>query len=276
LINHLRIRYFRIEGPLVDLQHIDCRFKKLWVERLQMRKIALAAWIILGCQGAFAQSVVFVSPSTKGLATISSAEASLTSFEETNYLAAAHYLADRLCQQPHIDSAVGVWKGQAENSGMIDGCSGDRAREIGALLARYYHQEKALIFDRDAAGKTSLLSFHASQPLGVVAIMMAQANITGATVIPHTQDNLILIVATDEAQHSRIVSLYSMLHGHDLHEETGTAEMIGNEDRAKARDIFNAIVSHAPAEVRQLGMDMYSEQFHELGLQPVPEVSASR
>jgi hypothetical protein len=241
-----------------------------------MRKIALTAWVIVAFHGAFAQSIVFVSPSTKGMATISSAEASLSSFEEANYLAAAHYLADRLCQQPHIDSAVGVWKGQAENSGLIDGCTGERAREIGALLARYYHQEKALVFDRDAAGKTALLSFHAGQPLGVLAIMMAQANVTGATVIPHAQDNLVMIVAADEAEHSRIVSLYSMLHGHDLHEEPGTAQMIGDEDRAKARDIFTGIVSHAPAEVRQLGMDMYSEQFHELGLQPGPEVSATR
>lgn len=241
-----------------------------------MRKIALAAWIVVSFHGVLAQSIVFVSPSTKGLLTISCAEGSLSSFEETHYLAAAHYLAEHLCQQPRVDSAVGVWKGQAENSGLIDGCPSDRAREIGALLARYYHQEKALIFDRDAAGKASLISFHASQPLGVVAIMMAQANVSAATVIPHTQDNLILIVNTDEAEHSRTVSLYSMLHGHDLHEEPGTTQMIGDEDRAKARDIFTAIVSHAPAEVRQLGNDMYSEQFNELGLQAAPEVSASR
>lgn len=241
-----------------------------------MRKIALAAWIVVSFHGVLAQSIVFVSPSTKGFLTISCAEGSLSSFEETHYLAAAHYLAEHLCQQPRVDSAVGVWKGQAENSGLIDGCPSDRAREIGALLARYYHQEKALIFDRDAAGKASLISFHASQPLGVVAIMMAQANVSAATVIPHTQDNLILIVNTDEAEHSRTVSLYSMLHGHDLHEEPGTTQMIGDEDRAKARDIFTAIVSHAPAEVRQLGNDMYSEQFNELGLQAAPEVSASR
>ena len=65
-----------------------------------------------------------------------------------------------------------------------------------------------------------------------------------------------------------------MLHGRDLHEEPGTTELIGDEDRAKARDIFTAIVTHAPADVRQLGNDMYSEQFNELGLQAAPEVSA--
>ena len=68
-----------------------------------------------------------------------------------------------------------MWKGQAENSGMIDGCQNEQARELGALLARYYHQEQALVFDRDERGKASLVSFRASQPLGVIAIMMAQA-----------------------------------------------------------------------------------------------------
>ncbi len=61
------------------------------------------------------------------------------------------------------------------------------------------------------------------------------------------------------------MSLYGMLHGADFHEEPGNTELIGDEDRAKARDIFTAIVAHSPAEVRQLGSDMYSEQFNEFG-----------
>jgi hypothetical protein len=242
-----------------------------------MRRTVLAAWIVImtSLHGLVAQSIVFVSPSTKGLLTMSCAEGSLKSFEQLHYLATAHYLAEHLCQQPQIDGAVGVWNGQAENSSMIDGCPNDRAREIGALLARYYHQEKALVFDRNAGGKTSLVSFRASQPLGVISIMMAQAKVTGATVIPHVQDNLILIVAADAAQREQSMTLYSLLHGHDLHEEPGTAELIGDMDRIKARDIFTGILSNAPADVRQLNNDMYSEQFNDLGLQQTPETIAA-
>jgi hypothetical protein len=236
-----------------------------------MTKIALVLWSVLGAHGLLAQSIIFVSPSTKGQAGIASAEASLTSFEETHYLAAARYLTEHLCQQPRIDGAVGVWKGQAENSGLIDGCPADRAKEIAALMARYFHQEKALIFDRDTTGKNQLLSFHTSQPLGVVAILMTQANVANATIVPHTGDNLIVIVAADEGEHARALSLASMLHGRDAHEEQGTAMMIGDPDRAKARDAFTTIVSHAPPEVRQLGVDMYSEQFSELGLESAAE-----
>jgi hypothetical protein len=245
-----------------------------------MTKFVLAAWVVvasifIASEGLFAQSVVFVSPSTKGPSTIANAEASLNSFEETNYLAAARYLAEHLCQQPRIDGAVGVWNGQAENSGLIDGCSNEHAREIGALLARYYHQKKALVFDREAAGKNSLLSFHVNQQMGVVAIMMAQAKVTGATVLRRGGDNFILIVTTSEAEHLRAMNFYQMLRGHDLREEAGTTQMIGDEDRAKARDIFTGIVAHAPAEVRQLGNDMYSEQFHELGLENASEALVS-
>jgi hypothetical protein len=97
--------------------------------------------------------------------------------------------------------------------------------------------------------------------------------VTGATVIPHTQDNLILIVAGDSAQRTRAMNLYSSLHGHALHEETGTTELIGDSDRAKARAIFTAIVANAPADVRQLNSDMYSEQFNDLGLAVTPEAT---
>lgn len=116
-----------------------------------MRRIALAACIVglSSFHGLLAQSIVFVSPSTKGLLTMSCAEGSLSSFEQQHYLAAVRYLTTTLCPQSHIDSAVGVWKGQAENSGMIDGCQNEKARELGALLARYYHQEQALVFDRN-------------------------------------------------------------------------------------------------------------------------------
>ena len=181
-----------------------------------------------------------------------------------------------LCaRKDEVDSIVGVWKGHAENSGMIDGCPLDRARELGALLARYYHQEQTLIFDRNAAGKTSLVSFHVTQPLGAIAVAMAQARVSGASVIPHIHDNLILIVSIDAVQRAHSMALYRMLHGHDLHEETGSTELIGDNDRARARDIFTAIVAQAPSDVRQLGSKMDSEQFNELGLPVSPEAASA-
>lgn len=230
----------------------------------------LVIFALASFQAVSAQSIVFVSPSTKGLLTMSCTEGSLSSLEEVHYLAASHYLAEHLCQQPHIEAGVGIWKGQAENSGMIDGCPNDRARVLGSLLARYYLQKEALVFDRNPAGKTSLVSFQATEPLGVIAIMMAQANVSGATVIPHPHDNLVLIVTTDPVQQERAVTLYSLLHGHGLNQEPGTTEFIGDEDRVKAREMFSGVVARAPAEVQQLAKEMYSEQFNELGLETTP------
>jgi hypothetical protein len=213
------------------------------------------------------KSIVFVSPSTKGLLTMSCAAGSLDSFEELHYLAAAHYLAEHLCTQPRIDGGVGLWKGQAENSGMIDGCANDRARELGALLAKYYHQKAALVFDRNTSGKTSLVSFRATQALGVISVMMTRAKVSGATVIPHVHDSLIVIVAADAAQRGRARTLYSLLHGEGLREEPGSTELIGDDDLGKAREIYAGLLSHAPADVQQLDKEMYSEKFDDLGMQ---------
>jgi hypothetical protein len=234
-----------------------------------MKRMALLGWMlaVTHSQMLLAQSVVFVSPSTKGPLTMSCTEASLNSFEQTHYLATTHYVAEHLCQQPRIEGGVGIWKGQAQNSGIVDGCANEKARDIGALLGKYYHQTEVLVFDRNSAGKSTLVSFRASQPLGVIAIEMAQANVSGATVVPHPDDNLVMIVATGADQRSRALNLYALLKAHGLKEEEGNAELVGDEDRGKAREVYDEILSHAPAEVRQLGEEMYTEQFSNLGLE---------
>jgi hypothetical protein len=238
-----------------------------------MTRIALAGLVFASAafQGLSAQSIVFVSPSTKGRVTMSCAAGSLNSFEELHFLAAAHYLAEHLCSLPNIDGGVGLWKGQAENSGMIDGCANDKARELGALLAKYYQQKAALVFDRDPNGKTTLVSFRATRPIGIISAMMARAGVSGATLIPRAHDSLILIVATDSAQRAKATTLYSLLHARDLHQEPGNTELIGDHsDRVKARDIYTNLLSQAPADVRELGDEMYSEKFSELGMQATP------
>jgi hypothetical protein len=120
-----------------------------------------------------------------------------------------------------------------------------------------------------------MISFRATQAIGVIAIMMAQAQVSGATVIPHTPDNLVMIVAGDAAQRARAMTLYASLDGRGLHEESGTTELIGDNDRAKAHTIFATIVANGPADVRQLNSDMYSEQFNDLGLAVTPEATTA-
>jgi hypothetical protein len=134
-------------------------------------------------------------------------------------------------------------------------------------LARYYHQEAALVFDRSPEGKTSLVSFRTTQPLSVIATKMAQAKVSGASVLPSVHDNLVLIVAGDAVVRAKAITLSSLLQGRDLREEPGNTELIGDEDRAKAREIFTGILAQAPTDVRQLNHDMYSERFEDLGLQ---------
>ena len=205
---------------------------------MKVRTFAAYLVVLTAFHALFAQSTVFVSPSTKGLLNMTCTEGSLASFEQLHYVAVASALAAALCPPPRVNSAVGVWQGRAENSGMIDGCPNEQAREVGALLARYYHQKQALVFDRNAAGKNWLISFRASQHLGVIGIMMAQDKVSGATVIPNGQDSLVLVVATNAPERANAMALYSSLHGRGLQEETGSAELIGDNDRAKGSGHF--------------------------------------
>ena len=74
-----------------------------------MRRIVLAAWIVVltSFHAVFAQSIVFVSPSTKGLLTMSCAEGSLSSFEQLHYMAGEPLnCACALCSTPRIDKAA--------------------------------------------------------------------------------------------------------------------------------------------------------------------------
>ncbi len=67
------------------------------------------------------------------------------------------------------------------------------------------------------------------------------------------------------------MALYALLHGHDLHDEPGNTELIGdNEDRTKARQVYQGILEQAPPQVKQLSEEMYTERFNDLGLETTP------
>jgi hypothetical protein len=233
---------------------------------------AITGFLFASIAPLIGQSLVFVSPSTKGSMTMTCAADSLTSFEELHFLAGVHSLVERLCPQSKIEGSVGLWRGRAENSAMIDGCSNDMARDLGALLAKYYQQKAALIFNRSSNGNATLISFEVSHPMPVIAAAMAKTQVTGATVIPHQHGIRILMVAKDSGQRAKARRLFFLLHAHELQNETGTSELIGDNDRAKARDIYNSVLAEAPATVKELGESMYTEAFNGLGLDiPIPD-----
>jgi len=70
-----------------------------------------------------------------------------------------HYLTSTLLLSAIAhESAVGGLEGQAENSGMIDGCQNEQAREIGALLRALSEggtitRSKRLFFERATSGE---------------------------------------------------------------------------------------------------------------------------
>lgn len=230
--------------------------------------MAAARWLFLLAlvPGLWAQSVVFVSPSTKGMVSLACAAGSLDSFEELHYLAAAHSLSEHLCPHARIEAVAGLWKGQAENSGMIDDCPELEARELGALLGRYYYQKAALVFARSATGQDRLVSFRVGAKLGLISQRMREVGVRGASVVPHEHDSLVIMVVTNKLERGRARKLCAVLRGKGWLEEPGTAELIGDEDRGKAQGVYDRLIEGSPAQVSKLEKEMYSEKFAGLGL----------
>src|SRR3954471_13428349 len=127
----------------------------------------LKRWLLLLpllCAGTLsAQSYLFISPNVRDHMSAACAHDSLESFEEQNFLAVARLLAGKACKAPKISASEGLFEGQVENSGMVEGCTRDQAAYVGALLSRYYHQEFELVFTPDSNGPEHLLVLAASK-----------------------------------------------------------------------------------------------------------------
>src|SRR5215510_7626630 len=100
-----------------------------------------------------AQSFLFASPNTRNQMTDEAALGSVDSFEQTNFLAVAKFLAAKICAQPEVRAAEGMDGTNTENSSLITGCKSAQAQYLGELLGRYAHQKWILVFDPVSGSK---------------------------------------------------------------------------------------------------------------------------
>ena len=216
-----------------------------------------------------AQSFLFVSPNTRNQMTEESALDSFDSFEQTNFLAVANYLAARLCPKPQVWSSEGIDGSNTENSSLVVGCPGDRARYLGALLGRYAHQKWILVFDPAPRTKASerlfIATFSTDQPADTARELHHQAINAGALVI---QANLVRFYrwVKDDSQDALVHSFVAVHHG-SLQEIMGKATLLGNDSRAAAQRIFDhRIRTYERLHHWTLSKLIWSKRLHDLGL----------
>ena len=229
---------------------------------------AIVCWLLFSGVSS-AQSFLFVSPNTRNHMTEESALDSFDSFEQANFLAVANHLAARLCFKPQVWSSEGMDGSNTENSSLVVGCPGDRARYIGALLGRYAHQKWILIFDPAPRTKSSerlfIATFPTDHPADTAKELHHQAINAGAIVI---QANLVrfYLWVKDNSQDALMHSFVDAHHG-SLEEIMGKATLIGSDSRPAAQRIFDQRIHlYERVHHQALSKFLWSRQLHDLGL----------
>jgi len=219
-----------------------------------------------------AQAFVFASPNTRTHMPDRVALASQDSFEQQNFLAVAQYLADRICPvlrvQAVAEAATGLDGPGAENSVMVFGCKSGQAEYLGELLARYGHQNWALIFiprkDGPASKSTRAGKGIASQDgperLFTIALpgvgldqtleqaltqtleQMRKHGLAEGTVGAQENRILVYVWVKDSSMDGNIHAFAEAGHG-EVQEMAGVGKLIGHQDRGQAQRILDKNIS---------------------------------
>jgi hypothetical protein len=215
-----------------------------------------------------AQSFIFASPNTREQMSDQDALASLSSFEEKNFVAVSQYLGAQICGNPKVEESEGLDGPGAENSALITGCAPQSAAYLAELLGRYAHQKFVLIFSASANGPERLfiLDLPSEQPAQALQ-QLHQKGFTAATVIAEDQNVRIFIWVQDHSQDENIRALAADNQGRaqELH---GKGLLIGSDDRAAAQPIFDKdIAAYERHHQVKLSAQLWSQKLRDLGLQ---------
>jgi|SRR5215469_7861326 len=186
-----------------------------------------------------AQSYLFASPNTRDHLSDEAAADSLNSFEQSNFLAVASYLAGNICSASRVLNTEGIYAGNAENSSLVTGCKNSQAQYIGELLGRYAHQKWILVFEPSSTGNERLWIIAGSSDHPSDAIKyLRQYGINGATVLVQGPAIHVYIWSTDHSQDAAIHSFADAEHG-SIEVIQGKGTLIGNDDRTLAQHVFD-------------------------------------
>jgi len=230
----------------------------------------LRALALLGLAGAMGraaaaqQSYLFASPDTRASLTDEDAQGSLTSFEELNAVAIADRIACSMTSKVEISGVLGVYDRSSENSLLIESdLKRDQTEYLGSLLARYEHQKFALLFFPQAIGHDRLWTIKVPKSVDAAVAAARQMHLTPVTVRAGADGTEIWIVDMGDKFGNRPQELAAQLGGSAASRE-GTAELPGNDDRAKAAAIFDAKIGAFEQQTKnKLSSQLQTEAWHD-------------
>lgn len=186
------------------------------------------------------RSYVFASPDTRASLTDEDARGSLTSFEELNAISIADRIACSMTGEVKITGVLGVYDTSSENSFLIESDLERAETEyLGSLLARYEHQKYVLLFFPKSAGGDRLWIIRTSEPFDAAVATLRRFRVTPVTLRARADGIVIWVVDMGDKFGDKPKQLAAQLGGTSSSQD-GAAELIGDEDRAKAAAMFDA------------------------------------
>jgi hypothetical protein len=227
----------------------------------------LVLMLLVGAMGRTTRaqaSYLFASPDTRASLTDEDARVSLTSFEELNAIALADRIACSMTRQVEISAVLGVYDTSSENSILMESnLKPAEAEYAGSLLARYEHQKFALLFFSQAAGHDRLWMIHTSRSFEAAATAVRQMHLTPVTLRAGAKGIEIWIVDMGDKFGDRPRQLAAQLGGSATSQD-GAANLLGDDDRAKSKAIFDAkITAFEQSETPKLSSRLWTEAWHD-------------
>jgi hypothetical protein len=228
--------------------------------------LILAALALLGlARGAAAQkSYLFASPDTRASLTDEDARVSVTSFEELNAIAIADRIACSMTPKVEISGVLGVYDTSSENSILMESDLKPKQTEyLGSLLGRYEHQKFVLLFFPQAGAHDRLWAIRTPKSFEAAATAVRQMHLTPVTVRAGAAGTEIWVVDMGDKFGDRLRQLAAQLGGSATSQD-GIANLLGDDDRAKSKAIFDAkIGAFEQHETHQLSSRLWTEAWHE-------------
>jgi len=187
------------------------------------------------------QSYIFVSPNTRENLTLEEAMTGLKSAEEMRLIAEERDVACRLRRAVTIQKAVGSWSDGAEHSTVISGSMGiSSLRYAGSWLGKFATQKTILYFHPSSKGGGRIYVLHLRPKMSdivVIANKLEADGIANRTIVPRRNRVSVFIVDLKNELRTKITSAARRLRARWIASK-GEGEFIGDDDRDKAREIF--------------------------------------
>lgn len=227
----------------------------------------LVLMLLLGAMGRTTgaqASYLFASPDTRASLKDEDARVSLTSFEELNAIAIADRIACSMTRKVELSSVLGVYDTSSENSILMESdLKPAEAEYAGSLLGRYEHQKFVLLFFPQAAGHDRLWTIHSPKSFEAAATAVRQMHLTPVTLRASTNGIEIWIVDMGDKFGDQPQQLAAQLGGSATSQD-GIANLLGDDDRAKSKAIFDAKISaFEHHETHKLSFRLWTEAWHD-------------